>query len=269
MKDKRVTECYIREYRCANGVCEKTKYFVPVEPERNVIPSRERKRRINQAEKNITEAKHTASRIVNNNFLAGRDMLVTLTYSDAGMDQMEQKAGTSWEDRDAMLQAARHEMELCLRRARRACKKAGVELKYFCVTSDLDGKHGTACRVHHHIIVNRAAAQLVVDAWKLGEVKGSRALYSAHHGDLTDLVEYLISQTRQLGTEKRYTPSRNLEAPVASAPRLAKNPSAELRVPKGCTLIWRAENYEGRPQKIRYYRPRADKYIDERGEQNE
>lgn len=255
MRGEREYECYIREYLCANGVCEKTKFMVPREGQ--AYPRENRVRRIRRAEKNVTEAKHTAARIVNNNFFAGEDMLVTFTYSAEGIARLETRAGTAETDRNAALAAARYEMGLCFRRARNACKKRGTELRYFGVTADVDGKTGEAVRVHHHIIVNRDAAGILMDAWKLGAAKG-KTLYSKNHGDLTDLVEYLLGQVRQIGEEKRYTPSRNLKAPAATAPRLARNPEAELRVPKGCSLIWRAEIYPGRPQKIRYYRPAAD-----------
>jgi len=252
MAQKTRTEWYIREYRMKNGICEKTKFPVQVEGERPVRTGREYKRQIRRAEKNATEAKNTAARIANNNFRAGLDVTDLLTYSDEGMERLIMKAGT--DEEDALYLAARHEMSLCIERARYACRKDGVELKYCAWTSDRDGKTGAPVRVHHHVIVNREGAEYILRAWKLGEAKSKR-LYSANHGDLTDYVEYLMSQSRQIGTEKRYMPSRNLEAPVATRPRLAKNPAAELRLPKGSKFIWRSEGHAGRPQKLRYYRP--------------
>ncbi len=252
MAQKIRTEWYIREYRMKNGICEKTKFPVRVEGEHPNRTSREYKRQVRRAEKNATEAKNTAARIVNNNFLAGLDMTDLLTYSDEGMERLVMKAGTDGEDEIYL--AAKHELALCIERARYACKKDGVELRYCAWTSDRDGNTGKPVRVHHHVIVNREGAEYILRAWKLGEAK-SKKLYSASHGDLTDFVEYLMAQTRQIGTEKRYMPSRNLEAPVATRPRLAKNPTAELRLPKGCSFIWRSEGHAGRPQKLRYYRP--------------
>lgn len=242
---------YIREYRCANGICEKTKFFVP-DGKLPAYSVRERKRQIRRAEKNVTEAKHIAARIVNHNFRAGADEYVTDTFDDAGMAQLVMKAGT--DDRDALLLAAQHEAELQMRRARYACRKAGITLRYLFVKSDLDGKTLEPVRPHIHIIVNREAAQIVAGAWKLGKAVHS-TLYSRHHGDLTDLVEYMIAQTRQIGTEKRYTPSRNLEQPPMTEPRPVKSIDAPLRVPPGCKFIWRSEQRTGRPQKLRYYRP--------------
>ena len=246
------TEWYIREYRMSNGICEKTKFPVQVEGETSPRSKREQKRNIRRAEKNATESKHEASRIVNNNFRAGRDVFVTLTYSDEGRETLVMKAGT--DEEDAVYLAARHEMKLCIRRAQYACKKLGVEMKSFATTSDRDGKKKTPERVHHHIIVNRKAAPLLMAAWKLGKAIDNK-LYGAHHGDLTDVVEYMLDQVRQIDTEKRYVPSRNLEAPAVTRARLARNPEARLRVPRGCKFIWESEGHVGRPQKIRYYRP--------------
>lgn len=258
---------YIREYRCANGICEKTKFYVP-DGKLPAYSGRERKRQIRRAEKNVTEAKHIAARIVNHNFRAWFDEYVTDTLSQDGYELLVTKAGT--DDPDALLLAIQHEAELQMRRARYACKKAGITLRYFFVKSDMDGKTFAPARPHVHIIVNREAAQIVSEAWKLGEAPRG-TLYSKHHGDLTDLVEYMIAQSRQIGTEKRYTPSRNLEQPPMTEPRAVKNIDAPLRVPKGCEFIWRSEQRAGRPQKLRYYRPPRTKnrpaYTDADGEE--
>ncbi len=251
---------FTREYIAANGVCEKTKYPVVIDGGGSAS-SREYKRRVRRAEKNATQAAHECSRIANNNFRAGRDRLVTSTLSEEGLEKLVARCGT--DERDALLLAMRYEAELWIDRTRRRCKAAGVELKYIAVVSDLDGKTLERVRPHIHVIANREAAPLMEEAWKLGAV-GSRKLYGVRHGDLSDLVEYLLGQTRTVGTEKRYIPSRNLEAPVATTPRPARNPNAELRVPKGAELICRSEQRAGRPQKIRYYRPERDVINDRR-----
>lgn len=243
---------YTREYRCANGVCEKTKFPVRQEGKTLSYSSSEGRRAIRRAEKNATQAKHEASRIVNNNFRAGHDALVTLTVSDEGMDELVMKAGT--DEPDALLVQLRKELKLAIRRARYALKPTEGEFRYFAVPSDRDGKTLQPVRVHAHIIITGGDAAALCSAWKLGSA-GIRTLYGAHHGDLTDLVEYLLDQARTVGTEKRYIPSRNLVPPEASRPHIAKNPDAALRVPKGCSIIWTSEQRAGRPQKIRYYRP--------------
>ena len=247
---------YTREYKMQNGVCEKTKFFVPEEGKQASASLRELARQIRRAEKNATQALHEAARIVNNNFRVKRDYLVTLTLSDEGLQELIGKAGS--DDPDALLMSMRKEIAHLVKRTRYALKERAGELRYWAVASDLNGKTGEAERPHIHIIVSRAGARAVMEAWKLGEVKQAKKLYSAHHGDLTDLVEYLLGQVRRIGGEKRYIPSRNLVPPKATKPRLARNPDAPLRVPKGCAFIWRSEQREGYAQRLRYARPPKD-----------
>lgn len=249
-------EWYTREYRCSNGVCEKTKYPVRTDGDKSACSGREYQRRIRQAEKNATEAKNEAARTANENFRAERDYLLTATISAEGMEELVMKAGT--DDPDELLLALRRELANWIRRAKRKLPE-GAELKYMAFPADQDGKKLTPTLPHIHVIVNAEGMEAMRDTWKLGFVFGDgKQIFSAHHGDLTDLVEYLMNQSRTVGTEKRYVPSRNLRKPEATRPRLAKNPDARLRVPNGAQLIYASEQRAGRPQKIRYYRPEKD-----------
>jgi hypothetical protein len=149
--------------------------------------------------------------------------------------------------------AKKHALDNYIRRCRRACKKAGVEFRYFIVTSDMDGKSFDPVRVHHHMVVNQEAAAICCEKWKDGGTYAD-PLYG-ECGDLTPLAEYMINQVRYFPNEKRYTPSRNLCKPKVTPVRKCKNPDAPLQVPKGCIYIHRSESYAGRPQRLRYYRP--------------
>ena len=255
-----IIEWWTREYICANGVCEKTKYPVRIDGDKSACSVREYKRRIRRAEKNATEAKNEAARTANENFRAERDYLLTATLSPEGMEELVMKAGT--DDPDCLLLRMRQELENWIRRAKRRMPE-GADLKYMAWVSDLDGKKLIPTAPHIHVIVNAEGMQAMTDTWKLGFVFG-KTLFAAHHGDLTDLVEYLMAQSRTVGTEKRYVPSRNLRKPQATRPRQAKNPDARLRVPKGAQLIFASEQRAGRPQKIRYYRPERDRAEEER-----
>ncbi len=263
------TEWYIREYKCANGVCVKTKF--PATRDDGIrIGSRRYQRELRRAEKNATEAKHEAARSLNNNFLAGVDKYLGMDYDDKAMARLCRRIGIPEEDIPAFLHAALEEKNEAARmalylsadkefenfidRARRACAAAGVEFRYFWVTSDLDGHSLQPVRVHHHMVANKEAAEICAAKWNAGET-WDKKLYGAHHGDLTELAEYMISQVRSIPGKKRYHPSRTLKKPKPTKPIKARNPAAELRVPKGCELIWRSENYAGRPQQLRYYRP--------------
>ncbi len=248
------TQWFIREYRCQNGICVKTKF--PETGTASLRPGTRRyERSLRKAEKNVTEARHELELTLNENFGAGKDYLVTVTYNSEGYDRLVMKAGT--DERDAIHLAARREMENYIRRVRRVCDGLGVELRYVAVTSDLDGVTGEPVRVHHHIVVNWEAAAAFLGKWTAGEAK-KKKLYGARNGDLSDLADYLIAQSRVVDGKKRYNPSRNLGKPQAMPVRRARNPEAELKVPKGCELIHRAESNPGRPQRIRYYRPQKE-----------
>ena len=247
-------EWYIREYRCANGICVKTKF--PGREDSAARPgTREYDREIRRAERGSKDSKRELALKLNSNFRAGRDAYLGFDYSDEAYDRLVARAGT--DERDAVYAEAQREMVNFIRRARRECEKAGIELRYAYVTSDLDGKTLGEVRVHHHMVVNKEAAAICAEKWNSGGV-WSRKLYGARHGDLSDLAEYMVGQVRYAKDEKRYTPSRNLRKAEALNPRKAKNSEAELRVPKSCELIWRSEAYVGRPQLVRYFRPGAE-----------
>lgn len=256
-------EWYTREYRCANGVCEKTKYPVILDGDMSARSGREHKRAIRRAEKNATEAKTEAARSANHNFRAGRDYLLTATLSPEGLEELVARTGT--DDPDALNLRLHTEYANWIRRARRRLPE-GVEMKTMAWVCDLDGKTLTPVLPHIHVIVSAEGVEAMAQTWKLGFVfGGEKKLYAAHHGDLTDLVEYLMAQSRQIGAGKRYIPSRNLDKPEATAARPARNPDAALRLPKGASFIWKSEQRAGRPQKMRYFMPERDRGMPNRG----
>lgn len=250
---------FISEYRCANGVCVKTKF--PAKGDESARPGTRRyERSVRRAEKGAYEARHELARKLNENFRAGQDVYLGMDYSTAGMERLICRAGT--DERDPVYLSAAQEVRNYIRRCKRACDAEGVELRYVYVTSDLDGKTFEEVRVHHHMVVNREAAEICVRKWSAGGI-WSKTLYGQKHGDLTHLADYMIGQVRSIEGTKRYTPSRNLRSVRPYTTRKARNPEAELRVPKGCEYIWRSESYAGRPQHLRYYRPGSAEKDDE------
>lgn len=269
------TEWRIREWQMRNGICEKVKFAVVLDGAVRT-GTRTYMRAVDRAEKNSREAARELARSLNDNFEAGTDRLLTLTYDDAALRKRASRAGIPEDSVDSFLtsvlgdgesqeqkdnrmllyMAAEQELKNFLKRCRRACKKAGVQLKYAGVTSDQeqDKRTGEMCpaRLHHHVVVNREAAELCARAWHGGEAD-SKTLYGPH-GDLTDLAEYMIAQVRTIPGKKRYHPSRTLTHPEPTD-RPAQNPNVPLRVPDGCEFIWRSESRAGRPQMLRYYRP--------------
>jgi hypothetical protein len=246
-----MTEWYIREYRCDNGICYKTKFPVRVSSADEKSYAK-KKAAVSRAEKGAREAGHEAARLSNCNFAAGRDAYVGLDYSDEGYDRLIARAGT--DERDAVYAAADRECANFIRRVRRECDKRGIELRYWYVTSDQDGQTFDEVRAHHHMMVCAEAAEICREKWTAG---GSyiRTLWGPDHGDLTAIAEYMVGQVRYIAGNKRYTPSRNLKKAAAGRPVKARRAEAELCVPRGCQQLWRSEYRRGVPQHIRYYRP--------------
>lgn len=243
-------EWYITTYRCSNGVEEKTKYAVPDPSPRE--GERKRERAIRRAEKGASEAKHEVTRLLNENFRAGRDYHITLEFDKAGYQKLRERAGSQRHD-DLLLSADREAVNF-IRRVQRECHKAGVELRYLYVVSDKNGKTLAWARPHVHLVVCREAMEICLRKWTAGRARES-VLYGGRGGDLGDLAFYLIQQTRYIRNRKKYTPSRNLRKALRLPPVKSKNPEAELRTPVGCVKIWQAESRGGRAQHLRYWRP--------------
>lgn len=188
-------------------------------------------------------------------------MLLTATLSDNGLRRLIHRADSATPD--ALLRRLRVELRNWTRRAARKQGRRSLRL-YMAWPSDLDGKTGEIVRPHLHVIVRREYVPALVSTWGLGEVFGeNRPLYGSNHGDLNELVEYLMRQSRRLGTEKRYVPSRNLVPPTATRPRLARNAIAPLRLRKGDQFISRSEQRPGCAQVLRVYRPALEEADDE------
>lgn len=239
----------MRKYR-AGRIGETVKYWIPGrKPTRS---ERRLKSDLRKLASNGRSAERSVARRIHENFLPGKDMLVGLDYSP---ESYTKKFGSSPdrecgpEERDRIWIAARHQVELCIRRAARRCRQQGVPFRYIAFTSDMDGETGEAVRVHHHLIVNGEAVEIVRQAWGLGGVDWE-ALWG---NDQSDLAAYLVRQVRQISNMAKYIPSRNLRRPKPKD-RIAVN-GAEVRVPKGAQLLYRAPYRPGQAQYIRYLLP--------------
>ena len=238
----------------AGQVEEKTKHFVSAVE----AGGRKKKEKWKKDALNDKSAVRRCARIIHANYRAG-DTLAGLDYSDKGLKRVEaradklQKADPALCRADAVLLAAEHELRLCIDRVRRGLpSEARAGLKYLAFTSDMDGETGEAVRVHHHILIPRGYLELFRAKWTLGRCKGKPL---EQQPDYTVLAEYLCRQVRRRPDAKKYMVSRNMVQPQVTR-RVAAG-SAELRVPKGCELLYRAEFEPGWSggQYIRYFRP--------------
>ena len=247
-----------RTYRAGN-VWEKSKHFVP--GKRPTGKDRRAQRAaIRKQEQNEYSAQKALARLLNANFTSD-DFLLGLDYSAHGMLRLD-----SWireqgldpgelseeQERDAMWASAEHALDLCLRRVKYRLKKEGLELKAVYITSDMDGVSQERVRIHHHLVINADAPEAFVAAWQdLGGVNWKQ-LY-ANQEDRTPIAEYMIRQVRRIPDAKKFRSTRNLVRPQPED-RMAQS-DAEIRLPKGGKLLFRAAYGKGQPQYIRFVMP--------------
>lgn len=263
----------IRTY-VAGDVGEKTKFFVPGKKPETGNLSRRQKSAVKKQEQNEYSAQKALARIINANFGAG-DLFLGLDYTDDGLNRVVEwgrKHGlmvdseNEEEKRNAIWEAAAHELDIALRRVKRRLEKEGVELKAVYCTSDMDGDSEEAARVHHHLIVNAGVQEAFLSAWeKYGLGSVSWTPLWENQIDRTPIAEYIIKQVRRIPDAKKYRSTRNLIRPVAKNKIVSTD--NELLVPRGGKLIFRQEyknradcredyrNYQ--PQYIRYITPKA------------
>ncbi len=253
---------YVTRTYQAGVIGEKIKFFVP-----GTRPTGKPKRRERDAVRKAAQNAHCAvkelARILNANF-SSNDKLIGLDYSEEGMRKAirwGERKGLSVHSPDpeerlnARWECADHELGLCIRRVKDRLKKQGIELKAVYITSDMDGKTGEYVRVHHHLVVNKEAAEAFVDAWKhLGSVD-YESMWGSQY-DRTPIAEYFIQQVRRIPDAKKYRSTRNLVRPKAKD-RIAVS-DAELRLPKGAELLFRQQYSKGQPQYIRYVVTKKD-----------
>lgn len=247
----------VRTYE-AGQVGEKTKYFVLGDRTRR--NRRKEESSIKKQEQNEYSAKKRLARLINANFTHG-DILLGLDYSDASYKKLERSARKAAPDYDSLpeddqlrciREAAAQEMVNYLRRVKRALEKEGRadELKYIAITSDMDGDTKETVRVHHHLIVPASCEHIIRMKWGHG---GTYCKPLSKQEDYMPIAEYLIAQVRGTLNAKKFVSSRNLIRPQPKD-RVAVS-DAEIRVPRNCKLIQRAEYKRGAPQYIRYILP--------------
>lgn len=245
----------IRKYK-AGPVGEAIKFWMP--GKRPARMTRQIRRDAQRAAKNASSAIRTAARLVNENF-GEADGLLGLDYNEEALNKLRASipaSVTEEEAEDLLLDLAGHQMELFIRRIKRAMKKDGLEIFYFAVTSDREyderKKELIPARVHHHLIVNEEAKAYIMAAWTAGGVDWKPL---SAQPDYTQIVTYLLKQVRHRPDVNKYKTSRNLKRPKTED-RLAISGS-ELRPPRGAILLDRGAYAPGQPQYIRYILPSA------------
>lgn len=199
------------------------------------------------------------NRLIHCNFAPG-DLLIGPDYSEESLRRLMD--GLDPDDMEGLRTRAEHDLRLFLRRLSRALERAGVDLRYIALTSDMDGDTGELVRVHHHVILGAEGitmqdGELYVGKRRLSEIWGHghvdyRPL--AHQDDYSRLAAYLMRQVRRVPDGRKYSASRNLKHPVLVSERIVYV-SRELRVPRGARLLHRDQYTPGEVQYIRYTAP--------------
>ena len=251
-----------RKYICTNGVVEVTQYTVGDKTELTGKKWRKAKSQEDKRDENARQAVRVAARILNCNYTS-ESCLVTLTYSDESVEKVlgteiatapaEPRNDSGQEaDADLIWEKAREILAKKLEQVRKVAKKAGMEMKSFAVTSDLDQETGELVRVHHHVVVNAEAAELLEQKWSYGLVHTEK-LY--HQDDYTPLAAYLLGQVRHKENRKKYSCSRNMIQPKVEEMVLDEAPDNEIRVQPGAKVLDRTPYREGCvSQYVRYKR---------------
>lgn len=251
------TRWYVSTVKCRNGVEYKTKF--PVRHSEEAVRNKERRRReVQRADKQARESATVLGQELNDNYVVGEDVHLVLSLSDDALRKIVRLAKS--EERDAVLLKLENYVarQIVNKVLLPMCREAGIPAVYHWIVSDKNGKTGERERPHIHMVAKKDVAALMIRAWQrkgMGEIVRERTLYSHHHGDLQELADYLIGQTRGFRNKNRYHPSRAASRPERGPARPSSSGAADLKVPRGCVKIFRSEFRAGRPQILRYYRP--------------
>lgn len=277
-----------RRYRCANGVVERTRFFVGD----NTVIFRGRKRvgKERKQEQNLQSCIRKVARILNCNYNHDNGLLLTLDLHEGGLEKLlgklgeEQRAVLSslrnpvgeigtWQAvgkrklkrRDTGTEAkeeqgkATEEAMNALREAmdheltlwlRRIKRKHEGKIKALMVVSDMDHETGELVRCHCHAVLAAEGISwdLLRQEWKLGSVD-IRQLRK--QPDYTPIAVYLMKQVRRQPEKKKYRVTQGMEMPVVEERIITGH--SEIRVPPGAYVLERSEFHtDSVGQYIRY-----------------
>lgn len=210
----RVIVKYIRQTIIAGATAIRTIYSSTGER----TPGLQRKAHMNLSPEkvqavNLRNAIKKLTAILNNNFTDG-DYHITLTYrNEPGREE------------------AKDEIRKFKNNMRDRMKRRGLPWKWVAVT-EYENE-----RIHHHIVCNREALDMVEECWKHGHVNKKQL---DTNGNYSKLADYLCKETEKTFrrsdavARQRYDRSRNLIVPVPRNERISKREyEEEIRDPSG------------------------------------
>lgn len=240
----------LMRYRIKSGrVMEKRDVLMEVslDPESRKPRARGKRRGkslASQIERNMREAVKRLARVLNCNFRGG-DVLLTLKYAP------DRLPGSKAE--------ARRDVRNFLRRLDRAYRKAtGRKLRWVLVTADRSSKTGAEVRLHHHIVMDPVAWELIAANWPDDQFSFRRLDNS---GDYTAIALYMVRNTGYQRRERSWSNSQGLEKPEFFPPEPVHG-LGSFQVPREARITEREirEDEESgfRGAYIRYVMPERD-----------
>lgn len=168
---------------------------------------------------NEREAVKNLARVINCNFGQG-DIWVTLGY-----DQKHLPADK---------EAAKADMQKFMRKLKAQYKKqTGKDLRYIYTTSEKKSYSEEAARLHHHVVMDEVARELIYTLWPCKQDVTVR--YLDGRGDYTGIAKYMIDNAGRAEGKRRYASSKGLRKPVYTEPVPVKA-KEKVRIPRDCSL---------------------------------
>lgn len=175
-----------------------------------------------QIERNFREAVKRLARILNCNFQGG-DLFLSLKYSDERLPATKKEA--------------KREARNFIRRIDRAYRKqTGKKLRWALVTADRSTKTGKPVRLHHHVVMDAVAWELIAENWPDDQFSYRRLDGS---GDYTGIARYMMLNAGYERGERSWSTSQGLEKPIFTAPEVVRG-AGSFRVPKQARIVERS-----------------------------
>lgn len=179
-----------------------------------------------QVKRNEEEAVLILARQFNANCKGG-DLFLTLKYSDARLPATK----------DGAKRIARNFM----RRLARAYKKAtGKKMTWWLVTASVSAKTGRPVRLHHHVVMDAMAWDLIAKHWPPEEF--SYRMLDAT-GDYTAVARYMI-RNAGYGGERAWSHSQGLKQSVYTTPIPVRR-AGTVKVPPEARVVEREVREDG------------------------
>lgn len=178
------------------------------------------------------------SRLINCNFSVG-DSFVTLTYSHDASERLLSDMPSDVNDAEYEYCEANKEIRSLIDRCRYHCKKLKIRFLCIYVTSNMERDHGNPTRIHHHLLVNREAVEILTKQWTNGYVDVEPLRDQL---DYIKIASYMLNQVPYIKGKDTYGRTSNLETPIV-ATRTLLDPDERLVAPEGATILKSSNNY--------------------------